>query len=262
MWRRRQPYAGGKSVLSRRHCGWAAGLLAAIGIASVGGSQGQRPVAAIAPPGYHRAAPVPSITPANRTPNSAAGLVPVVSRVGTTRPVVFLTMDDGVTRLPGTIAWFLRHRIPATAFLTDADISGDYGYFRRLQAAGVHIENHTVHHKLLRGKPFAAQRGELCTTSSRFMRAFGQRPTLFRPPFGAFDNATQRAVGICGMTKLVTWSVTISNGTVQYARGPGLRRGDIVLMHFTKRTLAELDLFLRTARRARLQPALLESYIG
>jgi len=94
------------------------------------------------------------------------------------------------------------------------------------------------------------------------MRAFGQRPTLFRPPFGAFDNATQRAVGICGMTKLVTWSVTISNGTVQYARGPGLRRGDIVLMHFTKRTLAELDLFLRTARRARLQPALLESYIG
>jgi hypothetical protein len=87
----------------------------------------------------------------------------------------------------------------------------------------------------------------------------GPSPTLMGVP------AVSVAVRI-GVTVfeplLVTWSVTISNGTVQYARGPGLRRGDIVLMHFTKRTLAELDLFLRTARRARLQPALLESYIG
>ena len=194
----------------------------------------------------------------------AAGNSPVrvVDHVRTDAPVVFLTMDDGVTKSRSILRWFQRRQVPATAFLADADISLSYGYFKRLQRSGVDIQNHTSGHVWLRGTSARFQRDEICSASKRFASVFGNRPRLLRPPFGVWDNRTRHAARRCGIRWIVQWSAVIDRGEVDYRSGfHRLRRGDIVLLHFTPSTTRDLALFLRLAKRSGLRPAYLQDYL-
>jgi peptidoglycan/xylan/chitin deacetylase (PgdA/CDA1 family) len=47
-------------------------------------------------------------------------LAPVIYRVATTQPVVFLTIDDGWVRDPQVINFIRDHQLPATVFLLTA----------------------------------------------------------------------------------------------------------------------------------------------
>jgi len=203
--------------------------------------------------------PAPNLAGHRVTSNSP---VRVVDRVRTAAPVVFLTIDDGVAKNRSVLRWFRQRQVPATAFLTDANIASDYGYFRRLQRLGVGIQNHTSRHSWLRGSSESLQRDEICSASSRFESEFGIRPYLFRPPFGVWDERTRTAAGRCGIGWMVQWSVVIDGGNVDYRSGfRRLRRGDIVLLHFTRSTTNDLRLFLELAMRSRLRPANLEEYL-
>ncbi|MFF7308431.1 polysaccharide deacetylase family protein [Streptomyces sp. NPDC008137] len=170
-------------------------------------------------------------------PASAAGplarpalLPPVVDRVRTRDPVVFLTYDDGAERDPAFAGLVHERRLPVTLFLTDSVAGPGYGRLARLRAVGASLQNHTLDHPALRGLPYAGQRAEICGQQHKLRTRFGVRPHLFRPPYGTYDRATLRAAADCGSTAVVLWRASLSaDGELTYTHGERrLRPGDII----------------------------------
>jgi peptidoglycan/xylan/chitin deacetylase (PgdA/CDA1 family) len=184
----------------------------------------------------------------------------VTYRVPTSEPVIFLTIDDGVTPNEKALDVMIQHRAVATLFLNDANIHSHYDYFLRWQAAGNTIQNHTVSHPHLPRLSFDAQKNQICTNADRFAAIFGERPTLFRPPYGEFNDATRRAVALCGQHHIVHWSVT-ANGGLHYQVGNRLRPGDVVLLHFTSTLDQELQTVFAAATEQHLQIGHLEDWL-
>ncbi len=193
--------------------------------------------------------------------NSKSGIVPVFYRINTTQPVVFLTIDDGYIKEPEAIKFMKDHNIVASLFLNDSKVSDNYDYFRTLQSNGSVVENHTVNHPNLTKLSYTHQKKEICDNADRFATAFGSRPKLFRPPFGSFNENTRRAAAACGMTALVHWHAKANNGSMQYQQSDKLKPGDIVLMHFHKEFVADIQAFYNAAQKEGLKTVLLEDWI-
>jgi peptidoglycan/xylan/chitin deacetylase (PgdA/CDA1 family) len=190
---------------------------------------------------------------------STPGLAPVVTRVPTTDPVVFLTIDDGHTRAPEVVETLAELGVPTSLFLNDRPIERGAAFFRSLP--GSVVEAHTQTHADLRGQPEARQRAEICGNAETAQRAFGRRPRLFRPPYGNYDEATRRAAAACGMAALVLWEETVNGSTMSFRGVQELRPGDIVLMHFRPGLASELRIVAERVEAAGLRIALLEDYL-
>ncbi|MFC7840891.1 polysaccharide deacetylase family protein [Streptomyces sp. NPDC001046] len=163
-------------------------------------------------------------------------LPPVFTRVPTRDKVVFLTIDDGAEKDPSFLRMTRELGVPYTAFLSGYLVEDDPRYFRRMQAEGVVLNNHTLHHPNLRGMSYRAQKREICGMQRYIEQRFGKRPTLFRPPYGSYDRATLRAAKDCGITSVPLWSEEVFADHWEYREADrDLRPGDIVLTHFRGR---------------------------
>jgi peptidoglycan/xylan/chitin deacetylase (PgdA/CDA1 family) len=188
------------------------------------------------------------------------GVAPVISRVETDDPVVFLTIDDGTVRFPAAQAVFQQLGIPATWFLIDEPITAEPEFFRPLLRTSV-VEAHTRTHPDMRGLTEAQQRSEICGNADNAARAFGRRPVLFRPPYGLYDEDTQRAAADCGMQAVVLWEQNVNHDMVGFRRRPEFRAGDIILMHLRPQFVEELTMIEQRVEAAGLRFALLEDYL-
>jgi peptidoglycan/xylan/chitin deacetylase (PgdA/CDA1 family) len=178
------------------------------------------------------APPAPADKPVKLT---RTGQVPVFSAVPTTDRVVFVTLDDGAEKDPKFLAMAKDLGVPFTMFLTRDIISGDYGYFKPLQALGNHIQNHTVDHPVMSKASPEKQRSEVCDDQTALTREYGTPPLLFRPPYGdgAHTAALNSAVQACGPRAVVLWRETMQIHDMQYQTADKkLRPGDIILAHF------------------------------
>lgn len=188
--------------------------------------------------------------------------IDVIRTVEASRDSVYLTIDDGQHRDPAFARWVSQRRVPLTMFLVGRSLSDQASYFNVLDRSGSRIENHTMRHQRLTALSATAQKREICQQSEVVERITGTRPTLLRPPYGAYNAATLRAAARCGIDQLVLWSVSIRDGVVSYAddrdQDEGFRAGDIVLLHFSKQEgIADIQEALKQARQAGLRPALL-----
>jgi len=188
------------------------------------------------------------------------GVAPVITRVETDDPVVFLTIDDGTVRFPAAQAAFQEMGIPASWFLIDEPITAEPGFFRPLLRTS-QVESHTRTHPDMRGLTEAQQRREICGNADNVARAFGRRPVLFRPPYGLYNADTQRAAAACGMQAVVLWEQNVNHDMVGFRRRPELRPGDIILMHLRPQFVQELQVIEQRVEAAGLRFALLEDYL-
>ncbi|MEV6116083.1 polysaccharide deacetylase family protein [Streptomyces sp. NPDC052109] len=164
---------------------------------------------------------------------SRTGPVPVFAHVPTSRKIVFITVDDGLEKDPKFVQMMRDLKVPITMFLMNDAIRSDYGYFKPLQALGNHIQNHTLHHPPMNTVPLARQKEEVCGDQKILTRHFGTAPLLFRPPYGAYNDATRIAVGECGPRAIVWWRESMQIRDLQYQQpDKKLRPGDIILAHF------------------------------
>lgn len=187
---------------------------------------------------------------------------PVVSRVVTDDPVVFITIDDGWVRDPAAARLLIERRVPASLFVLPDAVAADRAYFRGLLAHGPsRVENHTVNHPRLEQLPdSAAQRAEICGARDRQLAAFGDSPRLLRPPYGTYNETTRTAARACGAEAVVTWTHDFTTWGEWTPPTPTLRRGDIILLHFTGDLRADLTRALDAADAAGLRPAPLREY--
>lgn len=183
-------------------------------------------------------------------PPTVEGKAPVVRRIPTDKRYVFITIDDGEVQEPSALELITKSEAMPTMFLTHRFVDGHQDYFRSIRdETRVDIQNHTMNHPNLRGKPYALQRKEICDNADSQAVEFGRRPTLFRPPYGNYDVNTQKAAADCGMKALVLWTAAVNDGVVQYQQGDHLNPGDIVLMHFRHTFVADYSAFVERAKR-------------
>ncbi|MGW7412903.1 polysaccharide deacetylase family protein [Streptomyces sp. NPDC054863] len=177
-------------------------------------------------------APVPA-RPDRKPVLKASGPPVVLDRVRTRDKVVFLTFDDGAEKDPRFVKMVGELKLPISMFLTDSVAGSDYDHFKHLRdAGGGTIQNHTTGHANLRTLSYEGQRKQICGQQDRLAARFGTRPTLFRPPYGNYNDDTVRAAGSCGVRALVLWRESMQIHNMRYAEGDRLKSGDIVLAHF------------------------------
>lgn len=191
---------------------------------------------------------------------SGVGMPAVFSRLPVRDGVVFIGIDDGWTTDPRAAALISRQHLPVSAFLIDDASRLHPKFFRALQQAGVTIQDHTLTHPVLPRLSADAQRLQICVAADRLGATYGRRPTLLRPPYGLYNQASLQAAASCGIDAVILWDVTVNHGVIRTQGGP-VRAGDIVLMHFTPNLYQDLNVLLGLLSRRHLRVARLEDAI-
>jgi peptidoglycan/xylan/chitin deacetylase (PgdA/CDA1 family) len=193
----------------------------------------------------------------------AGDAAPFWGHVPTDQKVAFITIDDGALARPADVPDFIREaHIPVTMFLNSPAATEYTDYFKRIEAAGGVVENHTISHPSLRGRSYEYQHHEICGSADKLAQLFGKRPAVFRPPFGEYDQTTKQVAHACGAKVLVNWTETVNEGIVRYQTPTKVvQPGDVLLMHFRPALMDDLLGALKAIHRAGLTPALLTDYI-
>ncbi len=214
-------------------------------------------------PDVKTSGPYPFGTVQQKVPPIENGQVPLIRRITTDKPYVFLTMDDGAVQDPDALKLMQQNGTHPVLFLNQKYVKGHEAYFKQiLDATGATLGDHTVSHPNLKGKPYEFQRKEICDDADDFQRDLGVRPSLFRPPFGNYDQNTLRAAAACGMRASVLWTAAVNDGVVQFQSGDKLKSGDIVLMHFRKTFKEDYTAFVERAKKDGLTPVPLADFLG
>ncbi|RMI45808.1 polysaccharide deacetylase family protein [Streptomyces triticirhizae] len=188
-----------------------------------------------------RKAPLRAPTPPEKKPElttepghlKGEGLPPVIVQVPTDEKVIFLTVDDGADKDPALLEMLRGLDVPMSGFLSDEVAREDYGYFREARRAGYGMHNHSITHRQMDKLGEAEQRAEICGQQDILEKELGHRPKLFRPPYGAYDEATLRAAAACGIEVVPLWAAEAFPDRIEYGRADRrFHPGDIVLTHF------------------------------
>lgn len=206
--------------------------------------------------------PGPTTLPTTAPPTTQA-LPPatVITRVTTTDPVVFITIDDGWHVPPEARAMLMGGTLPVTTFILSQVLDKDPPLWKELDTKSGSVENHSISHPNLSKMNLAQQQEQICTASEDIAAKLGRFPTMFRPPYGATNAETVVAAGNCGIKYLVKWGASVNNAKVTFASGSALRPGDIVLMHYRPELAGDLQAVMKAAEAAGLKPALLSDYL-
>jgi peptidoglycan-N-acetylglucosamine deacetylase len=210
------------------------------------------------------------ITPVPMLPSSNRAAV--WTSVPVNQPVVFITIDDGYHEDPTAADIVESRQIPVTPFLTYyAASSGSYppssdpakvahlNYLKRFLTKGHGVQSHSKTHCHLPQLTYEQQYSEIQKARDWLSRPdmFGNTPTLFRPPYGEYDENTLKALRQLGFPIALLWTHTPSS----LSSGAELRPGDIILLHFTTTLSADLALVDERMNSAGLTPAYLSDYV-
>ncbi|MER5349818.1 polysaccharide deacetylase family protein [Kitasatospora sp. NPDC002551] len=182
--------------------------------------------------------------------------------VPTSDKVVFFTVDDGWQTSPEAERFITDHQLPITAFPLPMAAANNPGYFQRVAAVpGSSVQNHSVSHPDLTKLTPAEQQVEICDARDSLTRLFGTAPTVFRPPYFAWNADTLQAAANCGMRTVLTADADFSWGASNVWHEGTLSPGDVVLMHWSDTLAGDLQRALAAAEAAGLKPAGLTSYL-
>jgi peptidoglycan/xylan/chitin deacetylase (PgdA/CDA1 family) len=179
--------------------------------------------------------PLRGLTSRSRTPIAIApgGLPP-------TRRLAALTFDDGPDPVvtPALLAELERLNVPATFFLLGTEAAAHPEIVRALADAGMELGNHTMTHSRLSSLDRAEQRREIASGADAIGRAGGTTVRWFRPPYGAYDDATLAVCAELGQTMLL-WNVDSEDWTdgderrIARTTAHGAQAPAVILLHAT-----------------------------
>lgn len=205
----------------------------------------------------------PKFVPDYSIPPIQDGMAPVIANLKTDQKIVFLGIDDGQFKDESVIDLLKKDNIKASLFLSKSFISTNPDFFKLIADQGSVIEDHTLSHdvNMVKDQSYAQQRNEICAMADYELEHYGVRPTLYRPPGGAYSNIMRKAAADCGMKAVVTWIAKANGGSMQYQIGNSLRPGDIVLMHFRPEFDRDMKAFVDAEAVAGLHTELIEDAI-
>lgn len=190
------------------------------------------------------------MTTAIPTPIPTPTAIPTPEPPSVEHPVIALTFDDGPSlRDTGTLLDLLAAEdIRATFFVLGSQVdSGRKELLIREAAEGHEIANHTYSHLTLKGADRQTVEDELTKSNDLIEQITGVKPTLLRPPLGAFDDTTKAVSLELGMS-IVSWSWQSCPEDWNHRGEPDLianfvienaANGYIILLHDTNSTTVE-----------------------
>jgi peptidoglycan/xylan/chitin deacetylase (PgdA/CDA1 family) len=152
--------------------------------------------------------------------------------------VVALTIDDGPSPVytPQILRILRRYGITASFSMIGRSAAAFPGVAREVAAAGHMIVNHTWNHSNLGSMPAVAVQAEISQATDAIHAATGERPRLFRAPYGVWPPAVFNYCAQAGLTPLA-WSVDPRDWSRPGARAivrdilSDTRTGSIILEH-------------------------------
>ena len=166
--------------------------------------------------------------------------VPVsVRNIDPSKPMIALTFDDGPSHglTDRVIAALDKVGGKGTFFMVGSRISGaNEQTVKTMYANGHELGNHTFAHVAITKQSESQRADAMAATNNRIRALTGVSPKVFRPPYGAVNQAAKATIGAQGMSS-VLWSVDTldwkykdTNRVVNYILS-NVKDGDIVLMH-------------------------------
>ena len=152
--------------------------------------------------------------------------------------VVSLTFDAawGAEDTDRLIEIFDTYDVAVTFFVVGDWVEKFPEEVKKLHDAGHEVMNHSDTHPYMSKISESERAAELKNCNDKIERITGVRPTLFRPPYGDYNNAVIRSVEAAGMT-CIQWSVDSldwkdpSPQEMTQRVLSKVRSGDIVLFH-------------------------------
>jgi peptidoglycan/xylan/chitin deacetylase (PgdA/CDA1 family) len=205
--------------------------------------------------------PGPLAAPRPAAPVTLTETTPALDHVPTTDKVIFLGIDDGLVRDPALLPLLRKERIPLTLFLVDQQARDGADFFRQMQTLGATIQDHTMTHPEMPKLGWSDQHHQICDEIPDLTSLYGTRPTLFRPPYGEWNETTRSVAAGCGLHALILWRGATNDGRLDIITGH-FNPGDIILMHFRTDLIENLQLVLARARAEGYKIGRLEDYLG
>jgi len=131
----------------------------------------------------------------------------VIKKVPTTHKVVALTVDDGPNykTTPQMLAVLRDKNVKVTMFILGKNADSHPEILAQAVADGHEIATHAYSHNWL-AKMSITEVGEELDKAEEAITAVAPKPTLFRPPGGAYNDAITAEAGRRGYTTIL-WSV-------------------------------------------------------
>ncbi|MFC3994354.1 polysaccharide deacetylase family protein [Nocardiopsis sediminis] len=149
-------------------------------------------------------------------------------------PCVALTFDDGPGEYTeGVLDELSKYSARATFFVLGTMVREMPDVVARTAEAGHEIGNHTWDHADLSGVSESGVRKDLARTSDAIEKAAGVRPAVMRPPYGSYDEATLKAIGMPAIlwdVDTMDWQSRDTKKITDIALKQAAE-GSIVLMH-------------------------------
>ncbi len=154
------------------------------------------------------------------------------------KPMIALTFDDG----PGDYTMELlqvleEYDAAATFFMQGVNIQeNDRETLLKMVEIGCELGNHSTYHPDLTTLTASEIEREINITSAKIEELAGTSPTVFRPPYGAWDSEVKETVGfpiILWNVDTLDWKTNSSEVVLEHVLSAA-DDGDIILMHDTK----------------------------
>ncbi len=150
---------------------------------------------------------------------------------------VALSFDDGPSiYTPRILRVLSRTHTPATFFVIGKEVKLYPRFVRDEVQEGSQVGDHTETHPFMSLLPAAAQQAEVVDAANAIHAAGAPYPSLWRPPYGAF-NQTTLAILRSRRMLMTLWTVDTSDyirpgrAKIAYVALSGARPGTIILMH-------------------------------
>lgn len=119
---------------------------------------------------------------------------------------VALTFDDGPSRYSRDLADILKtHDAGGTFFYIGLNVNKHPDAVRYVHENGFSIGTHSANHTVMSDLPHARQVKELVHSTQAIEKITGEPVALFRPPYGAFNESTQKAARLHDL-RMVLWN--------------------------------------------------------
>lgn len=117
-----------------------------------------------------------------------------------------LTFDDGPSlNTPALLDMLAQYHVPATFFLLGQQALNHPDLVERMLREGHEVGNHSWSHPNFHKLSAESQAIQINETD-RLLRSYGAVPLFFRPPYGSFDERTEKIAQDLGMS-IMLWSL-------------------------------------------------------
>ncbi len=185
--------------------------------------------------------PKPTATPVpTPTPSDSGKAKPIPD---TCQNPVALTFDDGPhkTLTPAKLDVLKAKGVAATFFMIGNQVIAYPDIVKRIYTEGHELGNHTWDHQQLTRLDSASIRDEIQKTEDAIKSAAGLNAPVFRPPYGAYNDAVKQEARL----PIIMWSVDPKDwqdrvtSIVDDRVNSATKTGDIILLHDIHETTEE-----------------------